>query len=175
MRNDWQVDIDWNVKLFRLINSRRFKFLDKFYKKFYLMGKSYSLIIFYPIFYYFGKLPAVFDLTLSMIITGIIMPLIKYTFRHQRPAKLLENVHLLEPVSLKSFPSADTAYAFTLFGVSLFYFPVWAIFLMGVYAFLIAFGRIYMGAHFPIDVFTGAVLGLLSAFLSHILITYFLV
>lgn len=102
------------------------------------------------------------------------MPALKYTFRHKRPVTLLENVHLLEPVSLKSFPSADTAYAFTLFGVSLFFFPIWAVVLMFIYAVLIAYGRIYMGAHFPLDVIVGAVLGLISGFIAHIIILYFI-
>ncbi len=174
MSRDWQLKLKWNVKIFRVINNRRNKFLDKFYKKFFWMGKSYSLIFFLPVFYYFGKTKAIIEVALALIITGILMPALKYTFRHKRPVTLLEDVHLLEPVSLKSFPSADTAYAFTLFGVSLFFFPIWAIVLMFIYAVLIAYGRIYMGAHFPLDVIVGAVLGLISAFTAHIIILYFL-
>ncbi|MDQ7056521.1 MAG: phosphatase PAP2 family protein [Persephonella sp.] len=32
------------------------------------------------------------------------------------------------------------------------------------YALLIAYGRVYMGAHFPVDVLVGSVIGLISAF-----------
>jgi len=163
---NWQLKFKWNVKLFYLINSRRNKYLDKFYKHFYLMGKSYSLPIFLPIFYLVGGKEAVIHLAVSLIITGILMPTLKYTFRHQRPVKLLENVNLLEPVSLKSFPSADTALAFTIFGVMLFYGNTLLIILFGIYALLIAFGRIYMGAHFPIDVIVGALIGLLSSIIG---------
>ncbi len=174
MRNDWQLKIKWNVNVFRVINNKRSKFLDKFYKKFFKMGKTYSLPFFLPLFYIWGDWRGVVEVAVALLITGILMPAIKYTFRHKRPAALLENVNLLEPVSLKSFPSADTAYAFTLFGVSIFFFPVWAVFLMGLYAFLIAYGRIYMGAHFPIDVLTGAFLGLLAAILGHYIVGEFL-
>ncbi|NPA12539.1 MAG: phosphatase PAP2 family protein [Aquificae bacterium] len=160
---DWELKIKWNVKLFYLINSKRSKFLDRFYRYFFKLGKSYTLPIFLPFFYFSGGWESLIHLTVSLAITGILMPAIKYTFRHQRPSKLLKDVHLLEPVSLKSFPSADTAYAFTLLGVILFYgsLPVVALFV--VYALLIAYGRVYMGAHFPVDVIVGAVIGLLSA------------
>ena len=162
--NDWQLKIKWNVKLFKFINSKRNKFLDKFYKYFYLMGKSYSIPIFLPVFYIEGGKKAVIHLIISLILTGIFMPLLKYTFRHQRPVKLLDNVVLLEPVSLKSFPSADTALAFTILGVIIFYGTPLIIFIFSIYALLIAFGRIYMGAHFPVDVLTGAFIGFISAY-----------
>ncbi|RMA96047.1 phosphatase PAP2 family protein [Hydrogenothermus marinus] len=172
MSKDWQLKLKWNIKLFRFINNKRSKFLDKFYKKFFLLGKSYSLILFLPIFYYFGKLNAIYQLIIALLITGIVMPTLKYIFRHKRPVSLLEDVYLLEPVSLKSFPSADTAYAFTLFSVSLFFFPLWAVFIMFIYALLIAFGRIYMGAHFPIDVVVGAFIGFISGIISHLIFLY---
>ncbi len=164
--NNWQLKFKWNIKLFHLINSKRNKTLDKFYKKFYLLGKSYSLPLFLPFFYIEGGLKAVIHLIISLIITGIMMPTLKYTFRHQRPVKLLNNVNLLEPVSLKSFPSADTALAFTILGVMLFYGSLPVLILFSIYAFLIAIGRIYMGAHFPIDVIVGALSGLTSAYLG---------
>lgn len=163
---DWELKIKWNVNLFYLINSKRNKFLDRFYKYFFRLGKSYTLPVFLPIFYYAGGIQALLHLTVSLILTGIIMPAIKYTFRHQRPSKLLDGVHLLEPVSLKSFPSADAAYAFTLLGVIIFYGNWWIILLFIIYAFLIAYGRVYMGAHFPIDVLVGSVIGFSTGILG---------
>ncbi|WP_457627885.1 phosphatase PAP2 family protein [Persephonella sp.] len=160
---DWELKIKWNVKLFYAINSRRSRFLDKFYRYFFRLGKSYTLPVFLPFFYFSGGIEALIHLTVSLLITGIMMPSIKYTFRHQRPSKLLEDVHLLEPVTLKSFPSADAAYAFTLLGVILFYGNPLVDAIFVIYALLIAYGRVYMGAHFPVDVIVGALLGLLSS------------
>ncbi len=171
--NDWQLKIKWNVKLFYLINSKRSKFLDKFYKYYFRLGKSYTLPLFLPFFYYFGGSKAIIHLAVALIITGILMPTIKYIFRHKRPYSLLEGVNLLEPVTLKSFPSADTAYAFAIFGVILFYGGILISILFLIYAFLIAYGRIYMGAHFPIDVLTGGIIGFLSAVVGDILIKNF--
>jgi membrane-associated phospholipid phosphatase len=171
----WQLRFKWNIKLFYLINSRRSKILDKFYKKFYLLGKSYSIPIFLPLFFLAGGKKAIVHVIVSLLITGILMPLLKYTFKHYRPVKLLKNVNLLEPVTLKSFPSADTGLAFTLFGVMLFYGNIYLILILGIYALLIAFGRIYMGAHFPIDVLVGALIGLFSSWLGNIVVENYLV
>ncbi|SNZ07912.1 PAP2 superfamily protein [Persephonella hydrogeniphila] len=159
---DWELKIKWNVKLFRFINSKRSKLLDRFYKYFFRLGKSYTLPIFLPFFYYTGGLKSFLHLFISLFITGVLMPLIKYTFRHQRPSKLMDNVYLLEPVTLKSFPSADAAYAFTLLGVIIFYGNLYVVLIFLVYALLIGYGRVYMGAHFPIDVIVGSIIGLFS-------------
>ncbi|WP_456464604.1 phosphatase PAP2 family protein [Persephonella sp.] len=159
---DWELRIKWNVKLFKIINSKRNPYLDRFYKYFFRLGKSYTLPLFIPIFYFYGGFNSLIHLTVSLILTGIIMPILKYTFRHKRPSKLIDDVYLMEPVTLKSFPSADAAYAFTLLSVITFYGNWLLVSIFIVYAFLIGFGRVYMGAHFPIDVIVGAVVGFLS-------------
>ena len=167
---DWELRIKWNVKLFKAINSRRSPYLDRFYRYFFRLGKSYSLPLFVPFFYTFGRVDSLIHLTISLIITGIFMPALKYTFRHKRPSKLMDDVHLLEPVTLKSFPSADAAYAFTLLGVMIFYGNWIVILIFFVYALLIGFGRVYMGAHFPVDVIVGGGVGILSGVFGFYLI-----
>ncbi len=162
MRKDWQTSIKWNVKLFYLINSKRSKFLDRFYRVYFRMGKSYSLPVYLPFFLYYGGKKGIVHLIISVLITGIVMPAIKYTFRHKRPSVLLEKVYILEPVKLKSFPSADAAYVFTLLGVIIFYAPFYIDLLFVLNALIIAYGRIYMGAHFPFDVLVGSTIGFLS-------------
>lgn len=167
---DWEIKIKWNVKLFRGINRKRSRFLDIFYKYFFRLGKSYTLPLFLPVFFIYGKWEAIIHLTVSLLITGVVMPAIKYTFRHQRPSKLLDDVYLLEPVGFKSFPSADAAYAFTLFSVMLFYGSWWIILLMFVYAVLIGYGRVYMGAHFPLDVMVGSFIGFSAGICGYFLL-----
>ncbi len=173
MRKDWETSIKWNVKLFRLINNHRSKFLDRFYHYYFRLGKTYSLPVFLPFFYFSGGLKSIIHLAISLLITGFIMPAIKYTFRHKRPSVLLDNVHLLEQVTLKSFPSADAAYAFTLLGTIIFYGSPLLIGLFLIYALLIGYGRVYMGAHFPLDVIVGSTIGFLSGIAGYFIMEFF--
>ncbi|MGC9007015.1 MAG: phosphatase PAP2 family protein [Sulfurihydrogenibium sp.] len=173
MRKDWEVSIKWNVKLFYAINHRRNPFLDKFYKYFFYMGKTHSLPIYLLLYYIFTGTSAFKHLFVSLIITGIMMPSIKYIFRHKRPSSLLENVYLLEPVSLKSFPSADSAYVATLFCVSLFYGSFLLSGILFILMLIIGYGRVYMGAHFPLDVLVGYSLGIVAGLIGNYLSSYF--
>lgn len=172
MRKDWQTSLKWNVQLFYKINSKRFKFLDKFYMIYFRMGKSYSLPIYLPFFLYYGEKKGIIHLIISILITGIVLPAIKYTFRHKRPSVLLEKVYILEHVKLKSFPSADAAYVFTLLGIIIFYAPWYIDALFLINALIIAYGRIYMGAHFPLDVIVGSFIGFVSGVVGYFISDY---
>lgn len=160
MSRDWETRIKWNIRLFYLINSRRNKFFDRFYRYFFYMGKTYSLPVYFFLFWVFGaEQESYIHLIISLLITGVVMPALKYTFRHKRPSSLLENVYLLEPVSLKSFPSADSGYVATIFAVSLFYGQPALSLILFLIMLTIGYGRVYMGAHFPLDVVVGFILG----------------
>lgn len=160
MSRDWETRIKWNIKLFYLINSKRNRLFDKFYKYFFYMGKTYSIPVYLLLFWVFGiDKQGFFHLAVSLFFTGIVMPTLKYTFRHKRPSSLLENVYLLEPVSLKSFPSADSGYVATIFAVSLFYHQPVLSGVLFLIMLIIGYGRVYMGAHFPLDVIVGFLLG----------------
>jgi membrane-associated phospholipid phosphatase len=120
-------------------------------------------------------------------LAGILNTTIKRTTHRSRPVSFFEDqarssvvqgeagsgcvvanvpfkVHTLGPVYHRnSFPSGHTATAFTaatilavLFGGYFFcsYIP----------AFLVAYSRVYMGDHFPLDTFGGALLGIIVGF-----------
>ncbi|WP_448584212.1 phosphatase PAP2 family protein [Thermocrinis sp.] len=149
-----------NVKLFYLINHSRNPFLDMFFSKFYLLGKGWVLIpTFFLVATFLREKLKVF--LYALLINTSLVHLIKHITDQPRPASILEDVFLLEPLYQRSFPSGDTAMAFFL---ASFFLSInrllGAVFL--VYAFLIAYERIYVGAHFPLDVLAGALIGVLS-------------
>ncbi|WP_448587493.1 lipid A 1-phosphatase LpxE [Thermocrinis sp.] len=153
-----------NKKLFYLINHSRHYLLDAFFSKFYLLGKGKVLIPILMSIYLFVK--RVVRLFLYMVvIQTVIVHLLKRITDQPRPASLLEDVYLIEPLYHYSFPSGDTA---MVFGLASFFFylnkALGAVFF--VYALLIAYGRIYVGAHFPLDVLVGALIGVLSFILA---------
>lgn len=173
MRNDWELDLKWNVALFYFINRRRHKYIDNFYRIAYHLGKGYAALLFLPIFYFGSGLDALLQAILALLLTSIILPSIKKIFRHLRPSRLLPDAVVLEEIYYRSFPSADAAFIFTIFSASLPYFNSDITAILGFLAVIISIGRLYMGVHFPLDVIIGAILGFSNAYLGGLLLDYF--
>ncbi|MCF6159598.1 MAG: phosphatase PAP2 family protein [wastewater metagenome] len=106
---------------------------------------------------------------ISAVITVIITELILKPIVHRaRPFRILDNVFLLMPVPHDySFPSTQTAVAFSL--ATLYFFLPFekrercAVL---IFALLIGLDRIYMGHHYPFDVFGGMIIGVLVSCLT---------
>lgn len=69
-----------------------------------------------------------------------------------------------------SFPSGHTSSSFAVATVFLCMLPLWIGISALLLASLIAFSRLYLGAHYPSDVLCGMLLGILFAFLAQILV-----
>lgn len=150
-----------NYRLFYLINHNRHPFLDIFYRYFHLFGKgSFGSLVGLLSLFILGKLAFLKYLTL-MLLQASIVRILKYTIRAKRPASVLPYVYLLENLKLKSFPSGDAAMATA---IALYWYshvPIYLKPLIVLYPPLICYGRIYMGVHFPLDVFVGCLIGIL--------------
>jgi len=100
----------------------------------------------------------------SAVLAYAINFLISIFYFRLRPIFTLDDVHQLmtKPITDKSFPSDHTAVSFA---IAFFVFLVsrkWGS-VMLILAFLIGISRIYVGVHFPSDVFAGALVGVISA------------
>lgn len=100
------------------------------------------------------------SLVMCYIINDVVL---KNIFERSRPFVAVEELELLikKPVSF-SFPSGHTAVTFAC-AVSMLRMKEKYSVLALVYAFLIGFSRIYVGAHYPTDVLCGAIVGSLTA------------
>lgn len=87
--------------------------LDEFFRYFYVLGKGYILI---PIVIYlaFLKREKLKPFILALVLESALVHILKFAFKAPRPASMLKDVYLLEPLYHKSFPSGDTAMAFLL-------------------------------------------------------------
>jgi membrane-associated phospholipid phosphatase len=155
-----------NLELFRWINSNHNKALDLFFLYFSYLGNGWILLpcLIYLLLKRHWTKTKVFILAIMM--ESLVVWFFKKALTQPRPAKLLEDVHLLVPLHMGSFPSGDTAMAFVLAIVFGYRSPVYVKSLLLAYALLIGYGRIYLGVHFPLDVVCGAAIGVLSGIIA---------
>lgn len=156
-------DFPLNIALFRAINDRHTPGLDHFFLLYNYLGRAYVLI---PVF----VLVCLYRHTkMRMLVTAVlaqafIVQVMKFAFLQPRPPLMLEDVHALIPLYILSFPSGDTALAFTLACTLAQRERRFVQGLLYLYASLIAYERIYLGVHFPLDVAVGALVGLLCGY-----------
>ena len=101
----------------------------------------------------------------ALILSGLIAGLLKLSFQSPRPFTVLAHVRQLTiPTEPNSFPSGHTSSTLAVITVL-----VWklrenkvVVVLLALFAFLIGFSRIYVGVHYPLDVLTGAAVGIIS-------------
>lgn len=99
---------------------------------------------------------------LAFLIMEILKHLIWMSFPRPRPFLVLEVNQLIYVSRFSSFPSGHASLAFVLaFGAYLFNQKIgW---LLIVLASLISLARVFVGVHYPLDIFGGAFLALLSS------------
>ena len=101
---------------------------------------------------------------LSVVIADAISThLFKHVFWRTRPCVALEAVRLLAGcVNSPSFPSNHAVNGSALATLATLYMPRLGPLALAL-AFLVGYSRIYVGAHYPLDVLVGSVLGILVA------------
>ncbi|HZH71068.1 MAG TPA: phosphatase PAP2 family protein [Mariniphaga sp.] len=95
---------------------------------------------------------------------------LKEIFERMRPCKTLDDI--ITPAGCNDSFSFPSNHAFNNFAAATFFFLLyknlkWVLFTA---AFLISVSRIYLGLHYPSDVFTGAMLGILFGYVFAFLV-----
>ncbi|MEW6418546.1 MAG: phosphatase PAP2 family protein [Nitrospirota bacterium] len=103
----------------------------------------------------------------SYLMSGIAVQVMKYFWNVPRPAALFDHIHVVgETLRTASFPSGHTATALALFYVLSKGENIRLKTLFLILALSVGYSRVYVGAHFPLDILVGGIIGYLSGYIS---------
>ena len=178
------MKLSWSHKLFFKINKQigRRPWLDKLmhicgHELIFVLG---FLVAFWSIADIYQQDQELLSTFIKLVMTATAFAFtiswgIGFFFPRRRP--IIEFPHtkqLIEPFGTwKSFPSDHTIMSFTLLGIVMIMgAPLWYVLLIGLLASLVAFGRVYVGVHYPRDIIGGVVLAALAVLLSPTLLAH---
>ena len=170
------LDIDHKIFLF-INKEKKHAFIDKIVSKIsYFDSKGFNMPLIFmsilSIFILMKEKKEQFWILVALIVcvsvcASIFNTVLKDIFARARPLAFFGdgNINVFyEIVHRNSFPSGHTEAAFALAVSMIMIVPkYWYVFLL--YALWTPFERIYAGCHFPADVFAGAIIGGISAYI----------
>ena len=156
-----------NIHIFRLINSHHNLVFDALFRFIRYFGTGWVLI---PVllFAFAYRRSKVKPLVIAVVAETIIVHVLKHFVVQARPAAAISGVHLLQRLHHGSFPSGDTAIAFAIAFTLMRGEKAIVRAAYCFYAVLIAYERVYLGVHFPLDVTAGALIGIMCSYLPYI-------
>ncbi|PWT78745.1 MAG: hypothetical protein C5B59_01155 [Bacteroidetes bacterium] len=154
---------------FLYINSFHTKPLDSFFIAYTNLGDGIFTILIVLFLLATRRFDYAWQILAAFLISGLIVQILKNTVYSPRPREFFANQHiyLLDGITLSgtsSFPSGHTATIFALATLlSFFTRNKWISLLYLLLAISVGYSRIYLSQHFPLDVWTGACIGVFTA------------
>ncbi|MBI4961929.1 MAG: phosphatase PAP2 family protein [Desulfomonile tiedjei] len=151
----------FNISLFLWLNGMHSPYSDIAWLGFTTLGDGYLLAIILGAFLLVNPRVTCLGLCL-LILSSLVMHAIKWGFPLPRPAGVLESVHVVGPLlRAGTFPSGHTVASFSV-GLALAHFCSSRMAAVGIVALamLVSLSRVFVGAHFPLDVLGGIICSL---------------
>jgi len=149
----------WGIHIIEQIQSIRFPLLDAFFKVITLLGNEEFYLIFFPILFWSLDIKLGYKLGLIFLFSAYLNQSLKELFAQPRPVELKEGLNLIEADGY-GLPSGHAQMAIVIWGgLALIIKKSWFRLMAALLILLIGFSRIYLGVHFPTDVFAGWLLG----------------
>ncbi|MEZ4803740.1 MAG: phosphatase PAP2 family protein [Gelidibacter sp.] len=144
----------------------------------------YALLL-YLIFRQIGKKPMLITIVviaLMILVTDQVTNLFKHGFHRLRPchlAELIDGMRLVRSgcggkYGFFSGHASNTMAAAIFIGLTLKNRFKYLLYILIVWAFLMAYSRVYIGVHYPLDILCGMVFGALNGFVFYKLNLYFI-
>jgi len=155
---------EFNLALFQLINSASTPAFDVFFGVISGLGDGLVVAVVCTCVMLWRFRPGLAALT-AFAVSGLLTQILKRMVDAPRPPAVLEHVHVLGAVlRTHSFPSGHAASLGVLISLAGCLFGVrdWRFWALSLPVLLAAYGRIYGGVHFPLDVGAGLGIGMVS-------------
>ena len=168
-----------DTSLFWVINATTHNVVFDKIMPFVTERNNWFLLYIFLFFYFFtklgkeGKVAAILTILAVTLSDQTTSSIFKPLIERLRPCHELEGVRLLVGCGGKyGLPSSHAANFFAAATMFNFFFPKyrWVYFSI---AFIVAYSRVYVGVHYPLDVIVGGLIGVISAFLVSLLYKYF--
>ncbi len=106
----------------------------------------------------------------TILSRGILTEIIRFFYHHPRPFEVLNFMPLITQTEIgNSFPSGHATFYFALATVVLLWNRRWGMWYF-ILTIVIGFARIFVGAHWPLDILGGAAIGILSGLMVHLIL-----
>ncbi|MDO5655458.1 MAG: phosphatase PAP2 family protein [Flavobacteriaceae bacterium] len=170
------------TELHLFLNGFHSEFADAFFYHITAIGDASFALILLPYLLCFASFRVFIWSVLTCLIAGLLAQFFKKIVFYDalRPSALIpiDQLHIVDSVHLYkmySFPSGHTASAFALFLLLAFYNyrKTHVQYVMVFFAFLVGYSRVYLSQHFIEDVLFGGILGILSFFISFMMLQKF--
>lgn len=175
----WSAGQRLDARIFMLFNMRGYpKWLDHFMWLTTQLGNMLAAFIAAFLFFVFNQRVLAIEIVIGTFTLWLLVETIKAIADRDRPFLTFDQTRV---IGLRekgdSFPSGHTTQIFFLTTLFVYYFRLGLGESIALYAIavLVGFTRIYVGAHYPRDIFAGAVLGSVWGILATLLNPYWLV
>lgn len=154
--------LSWGIHIIEQIQSIRFPLLDAFFKAITILGNEEFYLIFFPILFWSLDIKLGYKLGLIFLFSAYLNQSIKELFAQPRPVEIKAGLNLIEE-SGYGLPSGHAQMAMVIWGgLALVVKRNWFRLIAALLILLIGLSRIYLGVHFPTDVFAGWLIGALT-------------
>jgi len=159
----WSAGEHWDARIFLFLNRRSYpKWMDRLMWLATQLGNVVTALLLALWFFISGNRGLTFEILIGTVTLWMLVETIKALSDRDRPFLALENTRLIGWRERgHSFPSGHTAQTFFLTTLLILQLELDPAIVVALYilASVVGFTRIYVGAHYPRDVFGGAVLG----------------
>ena len=151
---------DLDAQLFLEVREQYETGLKSFLRAFTELGSLPVWFLMVPILWLVRKKKEAAALLISLLMVVLFAAAIKYAIDRPRPYEIMQAI---DPLYRPTDPSFPSAHAMTIFAATIAVGMKWrkALIPLLILAAAIGFSRVYIGVHYPYDVASGALIGIL--------------